>query len=95
MTDDFGELDGIDPADAELARGLVEGRPLPAPGFRGDLRRRLATLKLGPRHLRRLVLAYSAAGFVLLGIAALGTLDAGPLAPASPAHGTHSASVGR
>jgi hypothetical protein len=85
--DPDGELEP-DAADraalAETATRLAAARPLPAPGFRGDLRRR--TLGSGrrlvarPPHLRRRVLAFVCAGAVLVALAATGLAGHGPLA---------------
>ena len=59
-------------------------RPAPAPGFRGELRRKLlGARRRGGRRTQRSVraLAYAAAGALLLAIAALGLAGAGPFAP--------------
>ncbi|MDX6636625.1 MAG: hypothetical protein QOJ01_136 [Solirubrobacterales bacterium] len=71
------------PGLVELAERLEAERPLPAPGFRGELRRRLVD-----RHARRapiarararlLVAAYGGSGALLLVIAAAGVAGIGP-----------------
>lgn len=65
-----------------LAARLVADRPIPAPAFRGELRRRIAAAP--PRRaaaLRARAVAYLVTGTALLAVAALGVNDAGPLAP--------------
>lgn len=72
-----------DPALDEVARRLEAERPVPRPGFRGDLRRRLVADSERPLALgraRRLVFAYSGSGFCLLAVAAVGLAGVGPLA---------------
>jgi hypothetical protein len=56
---------------------------VPAAAFRGDLRRRLLThqTRRRPARLWLRVAASSGSGLLLLAVAALGTLGAGPLAP--------------
>jgi hypothetical protein len=63
-----------------LAQRLVAQRPLPAPAFRGELRRRIVAQR-PPRRLRLRVGAYLASGTALLAVATLGVLNVGPLAP--------------
>jgi hypothetical protein len=74
------EADGL----VRVAERLREDRPLPAAAFRGRLRRLLlidaARLRGGPHRLRLAVAAYVASGTVLLAVAAIGVLGAGPLA---------------
>lgn len=65
----------------ELAHRLVVDRPVPAPAFRGDLRRRLVADRASRRTARRQAVACLATGVSLLSIAALGVADLGPLAP--------------
>jgi hypothetical protein len=67
-----------------LIRRLERERPVPAPGFRGRLRRHLLG-SAGERHvapagIRRLVFAYAGSGTALLLVALLGVAGAGPLA---------------
>ena len=78
---DPGEADAID----AIGERLREERPIPAAGFRAELRARLVALGSAPepwrpRHLRLTVAAYLASGLLLLGIAALGVSGAGPFA---------------
>lgn len=65
-----------------MAARLAAGRPVPAPGFRGELRRRLMSTAGGvpPRRLRRLIAAYATSGAVLLVVVAVGVAGVGPLA---------------
>lgn len=71
--------DARDPIDERLRAE----RPVPAPGFRGELRRRLITAErrqsAPPRRLRLLVAAYAGSGALLFAIAAIGLAGAGPL----------------
>jgi hypothetical protein len=79
---------GLEPAEAkrmvELGTRLAADRPLPAPAFRGDLRRRLATAReagaVAPRRVRALAASYVLSGLVLLAIAAAGVAGGGPFA---------------
>ncbi len=78
----------LEPAERErmiaLARRLDEERPLPAPGFRGELRRRLAGAEaagaVAPRRVRSLALSYALSGLLLLAVAAAGVAGGGPFA---------------
>lgn len=67
-----------------LAERLERERPIPAAGFRGELRRKLLVAsqasRTRPRRLKTLVSVYAGSGLVLLLIAALGVGGAGPLA---------------
>ena len=69
---------------AEFADRLEKERPLPRAAFRGDLRRLLTTGRRGDSVLvkasrwRVLVGAYSGLGALLLAVAALGLVGAGP-----------------
>lgn len=85
---DDSELDPELPAQEReglvaLAERLERDRPIPATGFRGELRRRLlGRLQPGratPARLRALVAAYGCSGFALFAIAALGVGGVGPL----------------
>lgn len=66
-----------------LADQLERERPIPASGFRGQLRRSLLggfeSRARRPQRLRALVTAYASSGFVLLAIATLGVGGVGPL----------------
>ena len=66
-----------------IAERLRAERPVPAPGFRGELRRRLLVADrrrpVAPRRLRLLMTAYAGSGALLLAIAAFGLAGAGPL----------------
>lgn len=69
---------------AGVARRLERERPVPRPGFRGSLARKLAgqvePYRPAPRRLEIRIGAYGGSGFVLLAVAALGLAGAGPLA---------------
>lgn len=67
-----------------LASRLVADRPVPRAAFRGELRRRVVAGAPPARALRLHVAAYLASGVTLLGVAALGVTDVGPLAPGAP-----------
>jgi hypothetical protein len=65
-----------------IADRLRAERPVPAPGYRGELRRRLIVGNrppVAPRRLRLLIAAYACSGTVLMAIAAIGLAGAGPL----------------
>jgi hypothetical protein len=69
---------------SDLARRLERERPSPRAGFRAGLRARLLR-SAGERalvrgRLRLRVAAYASSGIILLAIAALGVVGAGPLA---------------
>jgi hypothetical protein len=66
----------------QLSERLVEERPLPAPTFRGALRRRLVAQPRGttPARLGLAIGACGSSGLALLGAVALGVLGAGPFA---------------
>lgn len=78
----------IEPAEmrrlnALLAR-LEHERPLPNPGFRGQLKRDLAISEAAASDLplmRRLALSCGSLGTALLVLAAVGIVGVGPLAP--------------
>jgi hypothetical protein len=67
-----------------LESRLRDERPLPHPGFRGMLRKRLVTdrgaAEVRPGRLRVLITAYASGGLALLALAAAGVFGAGPLA---------------
>jgi hypothetical protein len=65
----------------EVVTMLTDGRPLPGPIYRGALRRALEAdaWRGRPVRLRRLVLAYTASGALLLGCAGASALGVGPL----------------
>lgn len=77
---DDGERESL----MRLAERLYRQRPLPAPAFRGELRRSLASAEAGstlrPRRLWLLVGGYAASGAFLLAFAAVGVAGVGPLA---------------
>jgi ferric-dicitrate binding protein FerR (iron transport regulator) len=87
------ELDDIleDPREqAELegmARMLHSERPLPSPGFRGELARRLGgtAAQPSPRRLRARAVGLATAGVLLLASAGIGVAGEGPLAPSASA----------
>jgi len=65
-----------------LAERLRRERPVPAPGFRGDLRRQLLTggaRHPRPRRLRALITGYATTGAMLLLVGALSATGIGPL----------------
>jgi hypothetical protein len=68
----------------ELGLRLEAARPLPAPGFRGELRRRLggaqAAGAVAPRRVRALAASYALTGLLLLAIGAAGAAGGGPFA---------------
>lgn len=78
----------LEPAEVErmiaIGQRLDEERPLPAPGFRGELRRRLAGAQaagaVAPRRIRALATSYALSGLLLLAIAAAGVAGGGPFA---------------
>jgi hypothetical protein len=63
---------------------LARERPVPAPGFRGRLKRHLLTagapMRDRPKHLRGLVAACATSGSALLAVAVVGVAGIGPLA---------------
>lgn len=66
-----------------LALRLREDRPLPAASFRGNLLRGLkhrGQRTSAPVTFRRLVVAYTSSGSLLLAVAAIGVAGAGPFA---------------
>lgn len=67
-----------------MAERLERERPVPAPGFRGELRRRLvaAAERRGttPERLRLWIAGYATSGTALLAIAAVGLAGIGPFA---------------
>jgi hypothetical protein len=68
----------------EMIARLEAERPVPAAGFRGDLRRRLVRSGerrgVAPARVRRLIFAYAGAGTALLLVVVLGVAGAGPFA---------------
>lgn len=65
-----------------LAERLQRERPIPAPGFRGDLRRRLLSghsPHSRPQRLRLMIAGYASAGSALLLIGAASVAGFGPL----------------
>jgi hypothetical protein len=78
---DRGEAEAID----RIADRLERSVPAPPPGFRAELRSRLATeprrhATWRPRRLRLLAAVYACSGLALLAIGALGVGGAGPFA---------------
>ena len=73
-----------DPELSAVAARLENERPIPAPGFRGELRRRLvaAAERRGttPERLRLWIAGYATSGTTLLAIAAVGVAGIGPFA---------------
>lgn len=66
-----------------LAERLERERPVPAAGFRGELKRHLlagGAPRARPRRLRALITGYAAAGSLLLLVGAISAAGAGPLA---------------
>lgn len=65
-----------------LAERLERERPVPAAGFRGELRRRLlfgAGARARPARLRLLITGYAGAGSLLLLVGAASVAGVGPL----------------
>jgi hypothetical protein len=96
MSDEFTDILGEQPDAQELmdtARLLKAASPLPAPAFRGQLRRQL-DLRPTPRaggRLRLRILSLATAGVLLLAVAADGVAGGGPLAPSHTAAAVASA----
>jgi hypothetical protein len=71
-----------------IALRLHDERPIPAPGFRGELRREIVRRQPASRWsraaTRRLAFGSLVSGLALLGLAAVGLADVGPLAPSAP-----------
>jgi hypothetical protein len=66
-----------------LEERLERERPVPAAGFRGELRRRLieaAGRETSTARVRFSILAYASSGAALMLVAVIGVLGAGPLA---------------
>lgn len=72
-----------DHTQTEIFDRLARERPVPAPGFRAELRRRLldGASREAPAAVRRLIYACAGAGIAMLLIAAFGAAGVGPLAP--------------
>jgi hypothetical protein len=82
MTEDDREAMAMNETqDRELEERLRAQRPVPAPTFRGDLRRQLMARGQAPApgRIRLLIAAYGGAGVVLLAVAAIGVAGGGPL----------------
>jgi hypothetical protein len=78
-------LEAIDAAEERTVARLYAERPVPAPAFRGELRRRLvsgsntgARTWFGDFSARALVASYLGAGLIMLAVAAAGLVGAGP-----------------
>jgi hypothetical protein len=92
MTDDSDLAAGIDDVEGaghdEMGARLRRERPVPAAGFRGALRARLAPGRRSPGlerwiaggRWRPLAATYSCLGAVLLAVAAIGLAGVGPFA---------------
>lgn len=67
---------------SRLAARLVADRPVPRAGLRSEIRSRLLRggAKQAPARLGALIAGYAAAGALLLTVAAVGLLGAGPFA---------------
>ena len=81
MNNDDPQLPDAD--DDPLAQRLTAMRPVPAPAYRGALRRRLVALgppAARPANLGRLTALHAGGGLVLLLIGALSVAGIGPLA---------------
>jgi hypothetical protein len=84
---EFREIrDDLDPGTEDrlvrLAERLRDGRPVPSPAFRGDLRRHLlsrAPEMTAPARLRTLIAGYAGAGTLLMLLGALSAAGLGPL----------------
>jgi hypothetical protein len=67
-----------------VAERLEHDRPVPAPTFRGDLRRHLLGTRgrrsMAPGHFRALAAGYTFAGAACLAVAAVGLAGVGPFA---------------
>ncbi len=78
----------LGPAELEritaIAERLEQERPLPAPGFRGELGRLLAGAEaegaVAPRRIRSLAFSSALSGLLLLAVAAVGVAGSGPFA---------------
>jgi hypothetical protein len=78
----------LEPAETErmveVGLQLTSARPLPAPNFRGELRRRLAGAQasgaVAPRRVRALAASYALSGLLLLAVATVGVAGGGPFA---------------
>ncbi len=80
-------LSPIETADHATAERLRLQRPVPAPGFRGELRRLLVAGEarrghrlLGDFSVRARATGYLTAGLLLLAVAAVGVAGVGPFA---------------
>jgi hypothetical protein len=69
---------------AQLSERLEQERPIPAPTFRGELRRRLLSGRqrqgLGAVRFVPWAVGYTSAGVVCLAVAAIGLVGIGPFA---------------
>lgn len=69
----------------ELEDYLLRERPLPAPAFRGNLRRHLLSgtvVPVGdrPKRFKTLIVTFATSGATLLAVAVVGVAGAGPFA---------------
>ena len=80
---DLSPDDGPEPGTERVVARLHADRPVPHPGFRGTLRRRLVAAsprRSAPSRIRVAIVGYAASGLGLLGVAILGLAGAGPFA---------------
>jgi hypothetical protein len=80
MTEPRDIRDDLEPGLADIGDRLRRERPVPRAAFRGELRRRLliGAAAPSPRRQRLAISAYAGSGAVLLTLAAIGLLGAGP-----------------
>jgi len=71
-----------DPQLSGVIERLQAERPVPHPGFRGELRRRLVATpaRSRPARVKAAIAAYATSGLGLLAVAAIGLVGAGPFA---------------
>ena len=86
MADELHADDGLEPDLIQIAAELERSRPIPNPGFRGELGRRLATKEermprlTNPAAVRCRIAGMAGGGGILLAVASAGVLGVGPLA---------------
>jgi hypothetical protein len=86
VTDPRQPREEFEPDLVSVAERLERERPLPSPGFRGELKRHLMrkeermTPAISPVALKRRIAGLATSGGVLLAIAGAGALGLGPLA---------------
>ena len=72
-----------DPELSAIVQRLQAERPVPHPGFRGELRRRLVATparRSRPARVKAAIAAYAGSGLGLLAVAAIGLAGVGPFA---------------